>query len=104
MNFHHGICSYSASRRSWHDVRSCQIRAPKWARSFGVSSATGPKPARIAPSTEPTSPGLRGNRTGTLNVGRSYWLSAQRAVGTRWPAALTPSVEGMRSIVSTTCR
>ena len=69
-----------------------------------MSSATGPKPASTAPSTAPTSPGLRRNRTGTLNVGRSYWLSAQRAVGTRWPAALTPSVEGMRSIVSTTCR
>jgi hypothetical protein len=70
-------------RRSSHEVRICQNRAPKNARSSGESPMTGPNARSTSLKSVPTSPAVRGNCDGMRNVGLPYCVKPTRVVGTR---------------------
>ena len=82
-NSHQLVRSYSPSRRSWHEVRICQMRAPKNARSSGVRSADRPEHQQDVPQQVPASRGVSGKPAGTTNVGLPYCVNSSRVVGTR---------------------
>ena len=80
---HQLVRSYSPSRRSLHEVRICQTRAPKKARSSGVRSVMGPNARRISRNTAPASAGVSGKAAGVTKVGFPYCVNPTRVVGTR---------------------
>ena len=79
------------SRRSLHEVRICQTRAPKNARSSGVRSVTGPNNSRISRNTR-----RRHRRAcaetaaGTTKVGFPYCVNPSRVVGSQVIRHLAP--------------
>ena len=58
------------------EVRICQKRAPKNARSSGVRPVTGPNARRISRSSVPASAGVCGKIAGMRNVGFPYCVNA----------------------------